>query len=320
MNLALDSLTPSALVRRIAYRILPYFFTPAKLAAYASEMLQLPDCHDTSLASVYCKGQLAKISRPLIHYYDQLFEALSVRVREGRPFSVIRGGDGDGYFLQGRAVGNIPTRQYTKAKDLSDVDLAPFREGFLKCDLRLVGMSRPNHRLFYDVYRRDVFSDIPAECLYALIASRRLLKTSWRIGLIGNDHLLPIIQRLLEHSRYREYIGRSEFQDYIPVPQRGASNDPLALAEAIRTRLKDDVQVYLVGMGSAKMAVLHRLSESSRAVFLDVGVCLQALAGVVSLTRRAYFGDWTNFRLRDYDYSEVDTMLADMSPTAGVFL
>ena len=305
------------MLERISSRLLPYFFTPAKFSAYASERLQLPGCRDVSCAIAYSRGQLVKIPKPLVFYYDQLFELLSLHVNTRTAYSVIHGGDGEAYFLQRKAVGNIPTRHYTKAKDLKSVDLTPFREGFLQCDSILVGMYRNNQRMFYKLYGRNIFADIPVECVYALIASRRLLRTSWQLGIIGNDHLIPIIQRLLKHPEYREYIGRSECQDYIPVPQRGAANDPLALAESIQAQLKDNIQVYLVGMGSAKMAVLHRLSEVSRSVFLDVGVGIHALAGVVNL-KRPYFADWVNFRLSDFDYSQVDPMLADMN--SGVFL
>ena len=313
-----ESGTPT-LVDRIAWRILPLVYTREKFAVYAARQLQLPDCSDTLLAIKYSRGQLVEVPLPLSHYFDQLFEVLKTHVQERRSLSVIRGGDGDGYFLQRRAIGNIPTRQYTKGDDMRGVDIRLFREGFLKCDLKLVEMFLPNQRLFQEVYGRNVFSDIPVECVYALIASRRLLKTPWSIGIIGNDHLLPVIQRLLVHPEYRGYIGRSAFQDYIPVPQRGAANEPLALAESIRARLRGDVQLYLVGMGSAKMAVLHRLAQDSNAVFLDVGVCIQALAGVVNV-KRAYFADWVNFRLKDYDYGKVDTMLADMGPASGVIL
>jgi hypothetical protein len=54
------------------------------------------------------------------------------------------------------------------------------------------------------------------------------------------------------------------------------------------------------------------LKDRGNAVFIDVGCGISALAGLVSNTR-PYFDDWINFRLKDFDYSSVDVVDADMS-------
>ena len=49
------------------------------------------------------------------------------------------------------------------------------------------------------------------------------------------------------------------------------------------------------------------LKEYSDAIFIDVGCGLDALAGIVCQDR-PYFADWTDYRLKDYDYKSIDFM------------
>ena len=60
-------------------------------------------------------------------------------------------------------------------------------------------------------------------------------------------------------------------------------------------------------MGHAKTGVLSYLKGYSDAVFIDVGVGIDALAGCVN-QERPYFADWTNYRFKDFDYSQIDQM------------
>ena len=40
-------------------------------------------------------------------------------------------------------------------------------------------------------------------------------------------------------------------------------------------------------------------------MYLDVGAGIDMIAGCIN-TKRPYAGDWKNFRLSNYDYSEID--------------
>jgi hypothetical protein len=59
-------------------------------------------------------------------------------------------------------------------------------------------------------------------------------------------------------------------------------------------------------MGSAKLGVMSTLPSYHRAVYLDVGSGIDALAGIID-PWRPYFGDWINFQLDDEScYSGID--------------
>jgi len=142
-----------------------------------------------------------------------------------------------------------------------------------------------------------------------LVATRWVFRQySNQIGLIGNGKKLDLIKRLTENSKYREYIGTDFFTDYIDIPEKGAADKPLELAAKIGEQLKSSkAKVFLVGAGHAKTALLPYLRTYSDAVFIDVGVGIDALAGCVC-QERPYFGDWVNFRFKDYNYGEIDQM------------
>ena len=53
-------------------------------------------------------------------------------------------------------------------------------------------------------------------------------------------------------------------------------------------------------------SILHKFSEwKPDSVFLDVGAGVDMIAGCINI-RRPYAGDWTNFRIKNYDYSNID--------------
>jgi len=298
-------------LKLIYFKLIGLFYTENRFKKYQKEFLILPDCVDIDALREYRRGNLVKLDRPLQYYYDQLFDLIAGKIAAKEPYTIIRASDGEAYFLQGKLVGNGPTRHFTKSSSLKNVDLAPFKDGLLRCDSRHVEMYKRNRRRFAKVYGRDIFSPIPFECIYALLASRRILKNNYRIGIIGSQEKVKIIEKLTFFSAYKSYIGREGFDDYIGVPERGTANDPADLAEVIKSQLKNDIDIYLVGIGVAKLAILHCLKENSKAVFLDAGAGVSALAGLVGKERQ-YFAGWKNFRLKDYDYSKVDTMDAEM--------
>ena len=61
-----------------------------------------------------------------------------------------------------------------------------------------------------------------------------------------------------------------------------------------------------MGIGHVKSALTHRLTKYANAIFLDVGSSIDALAGIIDI-RRPYFGDWTNYQIKNSEiYSGVD--------------
>jgi len=290
--------------------MLRFIFTDARFKRYQDEFLLIPNCKDIDLKNQYQKGNLIKLKRPIIEYYNELYELILKKVESKEGYTIVRSSDGEAYFLQGKMVGNISRRHFTKNKELSQDYISLFKEGLLKCDSRHCEMYRRNQKMYQRIYKKHIFSNIPFECIYALMASGKLLTTELKIGIIGSNKKLEIIKKLLNFSQYKEYIGRDGFQDYIGIPNSGSSNNIEELATNIQAQLKDKIDIYLVGIGISKLAVMHRLKEKSKSVFLDAGGGISALAGFAGYERQ-YFADWINFRLKDYDYEGVDKMDAD---------
>ena len=279
--------------------------------------MAVPDTEDIDLEHQYLKGNLIGLKKTMVSYCDELLDKIDANVRLKKGFSVVRASDGEAYFLQKRAVGNITRRHYTKSTDLDSLDVSPFRQGLLDSDIRLGDMYKNNRRMFRKIYGREIFSDIPFESVYALFASKRIFRTFWRLGIIGSDHKIDIIKKLFEHAEYRDYIGRQGIDHYIGVPERGAANDPYGIAERISGQIREDIDVYLVGIGIVKLFVIPRMKNFHSNVFLDAGAGISAMAGMVG-RERAYFAGWKNFQLNGYDYSQVDTM--DLDAQGGIIV
>lgn len=280
---------------------------------YQKKFLMLPDSRDgkMALADQYRKGNITIITTPLIVYYERLWRTISEMVEKKESYTIIRVGDGEANFLRGVIKGNTKSRHYTSDSAPDKKYLAQFKDGLLACDSLHVEMYKSVQGAFNGIYKNLVFSEIPLECIYALVASRKIFKSNYTIGIIGADNKIAIIQQLFNHEEYRHYIGRDSFDDYISVPERGSSNDVTALTQHIVDNLNPNVDIYLIGVGVAKMAIMQHLKEKSNAVFIDVGCGISALAGLVS-NDRPYFADWINFRLKGFDYSTVDAVDADM--------
>ncbi len=152
-------------------------------------------------------------------------------------------------------------------------------------------------------------NSIPSEAVYALVATKWVFKHfKNEIGIIASLEKTDIIKELMKHEEYRRYVGVDQFTDYISVPAKGAADDVLVLSEKLGEQIKNSkAKLFLVGAGSSKLALMPLLRHYTNAVFIDVGAGIDALAGIVSQDR-PYFAEWTNFKLKDYDYSKVDFM------------
>ena len=63
--------------------------------------------------------------------------------------------------------------------------------------------------------------------------------------------------------------------------------------------------IFLLGIGHSKSAILHRFKNHTDSIFMDVGGGIDMIAGSIPI-RRPYAGDWVNYRIKDYDYSNID--------------
>ena len=53
------------------------------------------------------------------------------------------------------------------------------------------------------------------------------------------------------------------------------------------------------------MAMAYQFKNYKDAIFIDIGCGMSGLAGTVE-TDRPYFGSWINYRIQNYDYSNID--------------
>ena len=119
-----------------------------------------------------------------------------------------------------------------------------------------------------------------------------------------NQKKLDIIKNLMTYPTYQEYIGCEYFTDYIGIPQRQAVEAGITeqLLESVK---KSTCKIFLIGAGVCKLKFYNKLKEQKNCVYIDVGHGLDAVAGIADNTR-PYFGNWQNYKIRNYDYSNID--------------
>ena len=118
------------------------------------------------------------------------------------------------------------------------------------------------------------------------------------------------IHLLMEKKQYQDYLGIEKFNDYIDIPQRFACDNLNKTIRHVEKQLKNSTsEIFLVGVGHVKSGLLHELKNIKNAVYIDVGVGIDALAGIVNLSR-PYFGDWKNFQFRQSNlYNNIDLLV-----------
>lgn len=145
--------------------------------------------------------------------------------------------------------------------------------------------------------------DMPLEIIYGLIANKWLLETfKNQICLVGAAPKLDLIKTLMTNQTYRDYIKNDTFE-YIPIPQKQAIEDRSYESNVLDLIFKSRSKLFLVGVGCAKLRLFNQFPN--KGVFIDVGHGIDAIAGVCDATR-PYFGNWTNYRLKEYDYRHID--------------
>jgi hypothetical protein len=236
----------------------------------------------------------------------------SVRDKSSKLF--LRVADGEFRFLEKRVNGtNIPRRHLSK--NINSIDLSRFWEGIKETDYIMTQL----YTEWTDDFKRVIDFrkiDFPMEFAYSIISNRWIFKQfPTTIGIIGGSEKISLIKELMKREEYRNYLGVESFSDYIEVPERFSCDDTDSLERIIGEKLaKSKAEVFIFGIGIAKLAVAHKFKNYKNSVFIDVGCGISALAGTTSL-ERPYFGEWTNFILDGYNYSEMDRI--DYSDTAG---
>jgi len=236
---------------------------------------------------------------------------LDLKKNNSKPISMLRYGDGDHFFLTKQAIGSASPGRRALGKDYSQLNNHDeFVEGVCKNDYILAEIFPRARNFFYSLYDRKI--DFPLEYIYGMIANRWFFENfkDKRIGLIGASEKLNVIEKLLGYEEYQNYIGATDF-DLIHFPQKFACDDINLVEDFVANQLSNSTaDIYLVGISSAKLALLHRFKKYRNVSYIDVGCGIDALAGCVSSTR-PYFYNWTNYRISNHDYSNIDYMNYD---------
>ena len=222
-------------------------------------------------------------------------------------------GDGDYFFLTKQSVGSAAPGKRALSKGYNNINHEQFVEGAQLCDYYTCEIYPTNKDRFEQVIDRKI--DFPAEYGYGLVANKWLFKQfSGKIGLIGADTKINIIENLMEAEQYQEYLGLEKFEDYVRLPQQFACDDIDATEKMVGEQLqKTSSKIFLMGMGHVKSGLIHRLKKYTDAVFLDVGSSIDAIAGIIDVNR-PFFGDWTNYQINEPSlYEGVDFLQYDSS-------
>lgn len=261
--------------------------------------------YDTTDFTYTSKRSWPSFSADLNSFKHTISEAISA----GQPMTFLKFGDGDYYFLNGIPTGSARPGHRAISQELSEESLETYRRNSRMADRYMCEIGVANRRMFRQVFP-DISIDYPAEFVYGLLANR-WLTSQFRdsIGLIGGEHKLRLIEKLMEFPEYQEYLGLEKFEDYILIPERFAADDLRTTLIALENQIQNSSSsLFLMGVGHVKSGIIPHLPKFRGAVYLDVGSGIDALAGIINPSR-PYMSNWTNFRLKSgFDYSSVDLL------------
>lgn len=226
------------------------------------------------------------------------------------PKVLIRVYDGEFLFLQCKKIWNVGKRHVSR--NLTPEFVEKFKTGSLKCDKfssHLTVLPGGNFNVLYKSVYQDKKIDYPMEFNYAIVLNKWIFKTfKNKIGLIGGEEKIKVIKKLMDYKEYRDYLGIDYFEDFISVPERFACDNVDKLEVEMREKLqKCNSKIFLYGIGISKMALAYKFKDYHNAVYIDIGSGMSALAGTTT-KKRPYSAGWTNFRIKNYDYSKMDKM------------
>ncbi len=272
---------------------------------------RLPGC------STYNHRHLVELKLPnqirgsLIEHLERLERKIKKAICDSHPISIIRVSDGEGYFLKEQTFGNIGKRHFL-SQNTAKIDYPKWKERLEENDEICFDLVWSLRRIYKDILSNQKknlrWEYCPFDVIYAEIATRRFfsLTKNHKVGLIGAGAKLELIQNLLKYPEYRRYIGIEDFTQYIHVPQRGACDEAEGVYRNIIDQIGDNpCDIYLVGMGIAKLYIQSQLKKELQVSFLDIGCGLDALAGIIP-NDKPFFGDWINYRIEGYNYKDID--------------
>ena len=242
-----------------------------------------------------------KFQKELIKFKTHLKQLVYVNASK----TFYKFGDGDYQFLNKNEVGSAKPGNRAISVSYDSIDHQEFIDGAKQNDYYTCEIYPENRRMFDEVIGKTIH--YPAEYGYGLVSNNWFFKEfPGKIGLIGASEKLNLIEELMKYDEYKEYLELDKFNDYIHFPQKYACDDIDLVEEFVGNQLKESQSdIFLLGIGHAKSGILHKLKKYKDAVYMDVGAGIDNIAGCINI-RRPYAGDWTNYRIKDYDYSQID--------------
>lgn len=235
--------------------------------------------------------------------YDQFKSFLVHAVNNKSNLSFYKFSDGEYYWLTNNQIGSVSPGK--RDSNLKHRNLEPFKKGIIKNDYLMCQLLK-SHVNWFDDYFKKPF-DYPVDYVYTLVANKWFTKTfNKKIGLIGAGPKLELIENLCQKDEYKNYLHFGGFNDYIKMPQKFICDD-IDNAEKIMAEqlIRSTSDIFLIGIGHSQQALLHRMKKYKSAVYIVVGSGIDSYAGVQD-NLRPYMGDWINFQLKNYDYSNID--------------
>ena len=227
-------------------------------------------------------------------------------LHENKPFTIVRLGDSEMMFLDGKMVGNIVRRSFL-TDDISKFDLDFYKKKTIENDFICIHDNNDMRKLMPTLKFENQKKEISFENMYQLVSTKLLFYTlkGYKIGIIGATEKVDLIKKLIEYDEYKEYLGINSFVEFIGIPQKGASGDYNKTMKMIESQMTGEADIYLVGMSVAKLVILPNLRDKYKRSFIDIGVGIDAIAGIIPNTK-SYFGNWINYRIKSYDYSKIN--------------
>jgi hypothetical protein len=228
-----------------------------------------------------------------------------VEKKESKTF--FKFGDGDYFFLKAESVGSAGVGKRAISVNYNQINHQDFVQGSKMNDYYTCEIYPENRRMFSEVLP-GISIDYPAEYGYGLVSNKWFFKTfKGRIGLIGADKKIDLIQELMGYKEYQEYLGIESFNDYIKIPQKFACDDIESTEKMVATQLENSTSdIFLFGIGHVKSALSYKFKKYKKSIFYDIGSGIDAIAGVIDIDR-PYFGEWTNYQIKNSPlYNEID--------------
>lgn len=262
----------------------------------------------------YSAADAAKFKDP--HHYPDFqrelgdFQTLVTDcVNRNKNKSFLRLSDGDYFFLKKEPRGSACPGKRALSIPYSQVDTGVYLKSLARNDFFGLPVFDGFTKEGFSKYFPQFTKGFTLEFLYGLLSSKWFFtQPNFKVGLIGGENKIKVIQELVKRKEYRDYLGIEKFYDYISVPEKFACDDLNALDIHVESQLKKSTaNIFLFGVGHVKLYLSSRFKEFKEAVYLDVGTGIDALAGIQEY-ERPYFSHWQNYKLKNYDYSRLDMM------------